>query len=99
MEPLGTITKYYAFIDEETQNILDAVMKEAENYRDFVVRLGDRVVVEELSPMLAYFAVRHAGALYIFDVIDKLSTEVKRDLNLPAIAYQEIDRCSCGSYS
>jgi len=73
MEPLGTITKYYAFIDEETQKILDSVMKETKNYRDFVVRLGERVVNEELSPMLAYFAVRHAKALNIFDVIDKIN--------------------------
>ncbi|MHA1576966.1 MAG: tetratricopeptide repeat protein [Candidatus Thorarchaeota archaeon] len=72
MEPLGTISKYYAFIDEETQSILNAVMKDAENYRDFVVRLGERVVNEKLSPMLAYFAVRHAGSLNIFDVIDKI---------------------------
>ena len=36
MEPIGTITKYYQFVDEETKSILSTLMDEASSYYDFV---------------------------------------------------------------
>ncbi len=56
MEPLGTITKYYPFIDEETKSILDSLMDESSSYYDFVQRLSDMVLKNEVPVNLAYIA-------------------------------------------
>ena len=48
MKPLGTITKYYPFIDEELQSTLNSLIEESSNYFDFVNRL-EKMVLEKLS--------------------------------------------------
>lgn len=60
MEPLGTITKYYPFIDEETQSVLDSLMKKSSSYYDLVQRLCDVVLEDEVPVNLAYLAAVHA---------------------------------------
>jgi hypothetical protein len=47
MKPMGTITKYYPFIDEETKSILNSLMEESSSYFDFVQRLCDVVLENE----------------------------------------------------
>ena len=44
MEPIGTITQYFPFIDEETRNVLESTMTEASDYYEFVQRLRDFVL-------------------------------------------------------
>lgn len=39
MEPIGTITRYYPFLDNETVDVLKAIVDDALNYRDFVKQL------------------------------------------------------------
>jgi tetratricopeptide (TPR) repeat protein len=39
VKPIGTITKYYPFLDKETVDVLKALVDDALNYRDFVKRL------------------------------------------------------------
>ncbi|NHI90074.1 MAG: hypothetical protein EAX87_11175 [Candidatus Thorarchaeota archaeon] len=66
MEPLGTITKYYPFIDEELQSNLDSLMKESSSYYDFVRRLENTVLENEASDNLVYIAAAqrwYAGEL------------------------------------
>ena len=70
---LGTITKYYPFIDTKTREVLDSVMDEAENYRDFVVRLVEKVVSEESSALLVYFSAMHATRLLVPESIAKVA--------------------------
>ncbi|MFW9789335.1 MAG: hypothetical protein ACFFE2_14580 [Candidatus Thorarchaeota archaeon] len=56
MKPMGTITKYYPFIDEESRMILDSLMDESSNYYDFVQRLTELVLEKQVSENLVYIA-------------------------------------------
>jgi len=60
LKPMGTITKYYPFIDEETKSILDALTDESSSYYDFVQRLCEVVLENEVPVNLAYLAAVHA---------------------------------------
>ncbi|MHA1958641.1 MAG: hypothetical protein ACW99U_00265 [Candidatus Thorarchaeota archaeon] len=73
MEPIGTITKYYPFLEPEVRDIIDSVTREAENYRNFVVLLGERVRIGRARPILAYLAVKHALNTQQFEVIDEIA--------------------------
>jgi tetratricopeptide (TPR) repeat protein len=57
---MGTITKYYPFIDEETKSILNSLMDESTSYYDFVQRLSGVVLEDEVPVNLAYLAAAHA---------------------------------------
>jgi len=60
VEPLGTITKYYPFIDDESKLILDSLMDESSSYYNFVQKLSDVVLTNEVPVNLAYIAAVHA---------------------------------------
>jgi tetratricopeptide (TPR) repeat protein len=60
MEPLGTITQYFPFIDENTKNTLRSIMTEASDYYDFVQRLRELVLKTESPVMVVYFAIHHS---------------------------------------
>jgi len=60
MKPMGTITKYYPFIDEETKTILDSLMEDSSSYYNFVQRLCETVLENEVPVYLAYLAAVHA---------------------------------------
>ena len=60
VQPLGTITKYYPFIDEESKSILNALMEESSSYYDFVNRLCDIVLENEVPVNLSYLAAVHS---------------------------------------
>lgn len=60
MEPMGTITKYYPFIDEESKSMLNSLMKSSDNYYDFVQRLSETVIHSEVTENLAYIAAVQA---------------------------------------
>jgi len=56
VEPIGTITKYYQFVDQETEKILDRLMHESSSYYDFVHRLAGFVTERDVSEDLAFIA-------------------------------------------
>lgn len=56
MKPMGTITKYYPFIDEESKSILDSLIDESNSYYDFVQRLCNMVLEKDTSDNLVYIA-------------------------------------------
>lgn len=60
MEPLGTITKYYPFIDEESKSILGSLMEQASSYNDFVLRLSETVVNSDVTLNLVFIAALQA---------------------------------------
>jgi len=60
LRPMGTITKYYPFIDEETKSILNSLMDESSSYYDFVQRLCEVVLEKEVPVNLAYLAAVQA---------------------------------------
>jgi hypothetical protein len=59
VEPIGTITNYFPYLDEETIDVLKVIMEEASNYYDFVVRLGNMACDEDVSIELVYIATMH----------------------------------------
>ncbi|MFW9793564.1 MAG: hypothetical protein ACFFEE_04630 [Candidatus Thorarchaeota archaeon] len=72
MEPIGTITWYFPFIDEENKSVLENVMTEAEDYYNFVQKLCDWVLKNDSPVTLIYFAIRHAVMAYEYKAIDKI---------------------------
>ncbi|MFW9953908.1 MAG: hypothetical protein ACFFD3_05075 [Candidatus Thorarchaeota archaeon] len=72
MEPLGTITMYYQFLDREIVDILDGFMKEAKDYRDFCERLVEYVVNEDVATELAYLAGVHVWNIGSWDLGSRL---------------------------
>ena len=72
MEPLGTITVYFPFIDNETRNILDSIMRKSYNYFDFVNTLKERVLDSDCSDELVYFAIHHAALLFDLKAISTI---------------------------
>lgn len=87
MDPLGTITVYFPFIDEETKNVLEDIMKEASEYYDFVLRLC-RLVLDADSPiMVVYFAIHHAFMAYEHKAIDKIREKYSHHQILGPLLY------------
>ena len=74
VKPIGVITKYYRYLDLETQKNIDSLIEDSSSYPDFVTRLGNHVFSEDASSILAYLAVRHALNVQKHDVIDRIST-------------------------
>ena len=72
MDPIGTITTYFQFIDEETKNVLESIMIEASDYYDFVNRLGELVLNTDSPVMVVYFAIHHAILAYEYKLIDQI---------------------------
>ena len=77
MEPIGTITNFFPFLEEETQEVLKSVMKEASDYNDFVVRLGNRVTNQDASLELARIASIHVYLARDRDLQEKLRNKYK----------------------
>lgn len=72
MKPLGTITSYFPFIDEETRNILEKMMAEASDYYDFIHKLCELVLNNDSPVMVVYFAIHHAALAMEYKLIDKI---------------------------
>lgn len=72
MEPLGTITVYFPFIDSETRGILEKIMGDAANYYDFVKTLQQMVLDSDCSDKVVYFALHHSAQLLDFKAINEI---------------------------
>ncbi|MGY5876825.1 MAG: hypothetical protein RTU30_13835 [Candidatus Thorarchaeota archaeon] len=73
MEPIGTITMYFPFIDSETKEIMQTILEEAVNYHDFVQKLNQKVCDEETTELSIFFATHHAAVLFDFKCLDKIA--------------------------
>lgn len=82
MDPLGTITKYYPFVEEETKAVLNSLMDESSSYYDFVQRLCHVVIDNEASVNLAYIAAGQAWSCRIKENISRIQ---ERYGNIPYI--------------
>ncbi|TFH10817.1 MAG: hypothetical protein E4H14_01820 [Candidatus Thorarchaeota archaeon] len=77
MEPMGTITKYYPFIDEETKTILNSLMEESSSYYDFTQRLC-KVVLENDGPInLTYIAAVQAWWCRLEETMNQIQEKYK----------------------
>jgi tetratricopeptide (TPR) repeat protein len=72
MDPIGTITAYFPFIDEETKNVLERTMIEASDFYDFVQKLGELVLKNDSPIMVVYFAIHNAILALDFPLIDMI---------------------------
>ncbi|MFW9910798.1 MAG: hypothetical protein ACFFEF_19760 [Candidatus Thorarchaeota archaeon] len=72
MEPIGTITQYFPFLDEETRDLLQSVMNDAENYHDFVMHLANVVLNEDVPDLAIYFAIHHSALILDMDNIESI---------------------------
>ncbi len=72
MDPIGTITTYFPFIDEETKDVLEGIMNDASDYYDFVQRLGQQVLNNDSPIMVVYFAIHHAILAIDYPLIDMI---------------------------
>ncbi|MHA1908394.1 MAG: hypothetical protein ACW98Y_13930, partial [Candidatus Thorarchaeota archaeon] len=70
MDPIGTITSYFPFIDEETKYVLERTMIEASDYYDFVQKMGELVLNNDSPIMVVYFAIHHAILAWDHPLID-----------------------------
>lgn len=69
MEPIGTITQYFPFIDSETRNVLKEVMDQSSDYYDFATRLSELVVNTDCPVMVVYFSIHHCMLTLKYRVI------------------------------
>ena len=74
MKPIGTITNYFPFLKEETISVLTSVMDAATNYYDFVLRLGNKICDEDVSPEIGYM-----GAMHVYFAREKKLQEEIRE--------------------
>lgn len=96
MEPLGTITMYFPFVDDETRLIMESIMDAAYNYHDFVCQLVERVCTEKSSDALVHLAAIHNAYLSNFRIHKQLSethvnTTIARPYLLTYDAFYEED--------
>jgi len=77
LKPMGTITKYYPFIDDESKSILDSIMEESSSYYDFVQQLSATVLENEVPVNLAYIAAVQAWWCRIQDSMDRIQEKYR----------------------
>lgn len=70
MQPLGSITVYFPFIDNETKTILKTTMEKASDYSDFVKLLKELALETDCSDLIVYFTIHHAAQLLDLKAID-----------------------------
>jgi len=98
MKPLGTITMYFDFVDAKTKSILEALMKKAYNYFDFVSLLTERACFENAPQLLVFMAVLHSSKLWNMHGLEQLSKKYSNDplvrpylLNIKSRSGEEVD--------
>lgn len=60
MEPIGTITKYYSLLSDETRKIIEKLVEDAMNYYEFVHNLVEAAEAYPMDSELACFALIQA---------------------------------------
>ncbi|MFW9907635.1 MAG: hypothetical protein ACFFEF_03595 [Candidatus Thorarchaeota archaeon] len=73
MKPLGTITKYYPFIEEKLQRTLNRLMDESECYFEFAQKLAKYVMENDVDVHLAYLATRLIWWTQVPDLIESIA--------------------------
>jgi len=77
LKPMGTITKYYPFIDEESKSTLNSLMKESKSYFDFVQSLCHVVLESDVPTNLAYIAAVQAWWCRLEDEMGLINQKFK----------------------
>ena len=64
---------YYQFLDTEIVDVLQSIMHEANDYHDYVMRLGQKVCSEDVPLELAYLAAVHAWHMEQIPTMDEIA--------------------------
>ncbi len=75
VEPIGTITVYLPYMDEETKAIITDIMNSVQDFREFVIALVDRVCQVKSPDLCVYFAVHFAALLFDFKSLDRIAKD------------------------
>jgi tetratricopeptide (TPR) repeat protein len=87
VEPIGTITKFYPFLSEDTRIIVEAILKQAEGYDDFVSKMVDIDLAQEDTNDLSYFTTIQAWFSNNLQIIEKLRDRIMEEDVLRPWAY------------
>ena len=77
MKAMGTITKYYPFIDEDSKTILNSLMEDSSSYYDFVQSLCHVVLESDVPTNLAYIAAVQAWWCRLEDEMGLINQKFK----------------------
>jgi tetratricopeptide (TPR) repeat protein len=94
LNPSGSISYCFPFVDSETKTTLELVARDAKNYDEFTIHLTERVLDEQSSNELVYIAVRHAVNIARIDLVKKISeaysdVDTIRPLAIPIRTWSE----------
>lgn len=81
MRPLGIITNYFPFLEEEISRELESLMETSVNYADFLDRVVKHILENESPPMMVFYAVVHLHRISRYTHLE-LIFERYRDLAL-----------------
>jgi len=88
MKPLGTITMYFPFIDEDARIVLEDIMSKAEDYYDFVKTLTERVIDSQCLDLVVYFAIHHSALMFDLKTINLIAEKYQdRPILLPNLYF------------
>jgi tetratricopeptide (TPR) repeat protein len=57
VDSFGSVTNFYPFLSEDTRTIVEAILKQAEGYDDFVSKMVDIVLTQDETTDLTHFTV------------------------------------------
>jgi tetratricopeptide (TPR) repeat protein len=86
MEPIGNITNYFPFIDEQSLEILTTIMNESKDYGDFLLRLCERVCSEDAPRDARYLFLRMSMFVWEVQLVRRFAeTQSVSDLERPLV--------------
>jgi len=80
VEPIGTVTNFYPFLTQETREIVESTLNEAEGYDDFVSKLVDLVITQDKTDDLLHFTTIHTQLSVVPAIFNKLRPRILDDI-------------------
>ncbi|MHA2143441.1 MAG: tetratricopeptide repeat protein [Candidatus Thorarchaeota archaeon] len=79
MKPIGTITKYFPFISDQTRLEIESLCRKAVNFRDFVKLLVDRLVDETTTTEFNRFTLLQVRNLNDYRLWERMNPFLDQD--------------------
>lgn len=87
MEPIGTITMFYPFLDKKTVELIESILDDAFHYYDFVQKLVEISKSYDMSTPIARFAVIQAWLLNETDIWEEIQPRCGEDIVMMPIGF------------
>ncbi|MFW9847385.1 MAG: tetratricopeptide repeat protein [Candidatus Thorarchaeota archaeon] len=91
MEPIGTITNFYPFLSQETREIVETTLGQAEGYDQFVSKLVDIFLEQDEINDFSYFATIQAWMSVNNDIVNKMRPRLMENIVLRPFMYFQFD--------